>query len=84
MKTIGLLLQTAGRKIEDGDNIEAIWADTKENIATFLREETAARTKPTIQSALEMKAARLNIRLAKQGPDERLMCCMWRQWGWCM
>ena len=44
----------------------------QENIATFLREETAMRAKPTIQSELELKAARINIRLARQGPNERL------------
>ena len=37
MKTVELLLQTAGQEIEEGDNIETIWANTKENIATFLR-----------------------------------------------
>ena len=72
MNTVERLLQTAVRKTDEGADIDTIWAGTKEVIATFLREETAERTKPTILSALEWKAARLNIRLAKQGPDERL------------
>eukprot|EP00967_Tisochrysis_lutea_P122505 scaffold202796_cov27-Tisochrysis_lutea.AAC.1 len=72
MKTVELLLQRATRKMDEGEDPESIWEDTKGHIATFLREETKERRRPSIQSALELQAARLNIRLAQQGPNAKI------------
>eukprot|EP00967_Tisochrysis_lutea_P079918 scaffold109525_cov23-Tisochrysis_lutea.AAC.1 len=42
----------------DGEDPKSVWEETKGHIATFLREETAARAQPSIQSALELNEGR--------------------------
>ena len=62
MHTVRLLLESAVRKMDEGENPETVWEEVKNHIATFLREETTARAQPSIQAALELKATRIHAR----------------------